>query len=386
MVERQATQKLLELAAQMKSVAVVGPRQSGKTTLCRHCFPEKPYVSLENPAQLRFALEDPQRFLAQFPDGAILDEIQRAPELFSWLQGILDEAPEKKGRFVLSGSNNFLLLEKITQTLAGRIGYLDLLPFSLQEFPQREGLDDAIFRGGYPPILADGIDPDNWFAAYARTYVERDVRQIRNLQNLQQFSKLLALCAARIGTVLNINSLSIELGIDRRTLDEWLGILQASYIVWLLPPFHENFNKRILKSPKIYFYDTGLAAYLLDIRSARQLSNSPFRGNLFENFVLNELLKNRFNRGRRANLFFWQDSNGREVDCLIQNGSEVFPVEIKSGQTPTSEYFKNIKYWNALSNWAGGAAIFGGDGNREQGEKTYLLGWRVLENLPEFLQ
>lgn len=386
MILRHATEKLLQLARQMKSVAVVGPRQSGKTTLCRYCFPDKPYVSLENPADLQFALDDPQRFLQQYPEGAILDEVQRAPHLFSWLQGVLDTAPDKKGHFILSGSNNFLLLEKITQTLAGRVGYLDLLPLSLHEFPNRHNLDETLFQGGYPGILADRIDPENWFPAYTRTYVERDVRQIRNVQNLQQFSKLLALCAARVGTVLNVHNLSIELGVDRRTIDEWIGILQASYIIWLLPPYHRNFNKRILKSPKIYFYDTGLASYLLDIRTPAQLALSSYRGALFESFVLTELLKYRFNEGRRSNLYFWQDSNGREIDCLIQNGENVFPVEIKSGQTPGSQYFKNIIYWNELARQEGGAVVYGGDLTREQSTQTFLLGWRSLADMPEHLR
>ncbi len=383
MITRQAAEKVLQLSRQMKAVAVVGPRQSGKTTLCRHCFPEKPYVSLENPANLRFALEDPQRFLARYSEGAIFDEVQRAPEIFSWLQGILDEKPEAKGRFVLSGSNNFLLLEKITQTLAGRVGYLDLLPFSLAEArPPAEGpgsdLDSILWQGRYPPIVADGVDAHDWLGAYIRTYVERDVRQIRNVQNLQIFSKLLALCAARIGTPFNASNLCIELGVSRATLDDWLSILQASYIVWLLPPHHANFNKRILKTPKIYFYDTGLAAYLLDIASPRALSISPFRGPLFENFVLTELLKTRFNRGLRSNLFFWQDSNGREVDVLLQSAKGLFPIEIKSGQTPQSDFFKNIRYLNELTQTTGGAVLYGGDESYERANGHHLLSWRSL--------
>jgi uncharacterized protein len=383
MIARQAAEKLLQLSRQMKSLAVVGPRQSGKTTLCRHCFPEKPYVSLENPANLRFALEDPQRFLARYPEGAIFDEVQRAPEIFSWLQGVLDERPEAKGRFVLSGSNNFLMLEKITQTLAGRVGYLDLLPFSLAEAPPHStglngDLDFVLWQGRYPPIVADGVDAHDWLAAYVRTYVERDVRQIRNVQNLQLFNKLLALCAARIGTPFNASNLCIELGVSRATLDEWLSVLQASYILWLLPPYHNNFNKRILKTPKIYFYDTGLAAYLLDIENPRAMSLSPFRGPLFENLVLTELLKSRLNRGLRPNLFFWQDSNGREVDVLLQSAKGLCPIEIKSGQTPQNDFFKNIHYLNQLAQTTGGAVLYGGDESYEKAQGHHLLSWRSL--------
>jgi predicted AAA+ superfamily ATPase len=383
MIVRQAAEKVLQLSRQMKAVAIVGPRQSGKTTLCRLCFPEKPYVSLENPANLRFAQEDPQRFLERYPNGAIFDEVQRVPEIFSWLQGILDEKPEAKGRFILSGSNNFLLLEKITQTLAGRVGYLDLLPFSLAEAtPPLAGpgsdLDSILWQGRYPPIVADGVDAQDWLASYIRTYVERDVRQIRNIQNLQLFNKLLVLCAARIGTPFNASNLCIELGVSRATLEDWLSILQASYIIWLMPPYHANFNKRILKTPKIYFHDTGLAAYLLDIASPQILSISPFRGPLFENFVLTELLKNRFNHGLRSNLFFWQDSNGREVDLLLQSAKGPFPIEIKSGHTPQNEFFKNIRYLNKLTQTSRGAVLYGGDESYEREAGLHLLSWRFL--------
>lgn len=255
MIPRQAASKLLQLAQQFRAVAILGPRQSGKTTLAKACFPEKPYISLETPTMRRFALEDPVQFLRQYPDGAVFDEIQRAPELLSWLQQDLDENPSVRGKFVLTGSNNLLLLENITQTLAGRIAHIELLPFSVAEL---QVLPDALtdinvllWKGGYPAIQADGIGPEDWFSMYLRTYVERDVRQIKNIENLLLFERFLSLCAGRVGQEINYSALSNELGIDRKTIQSWLGILQASYLVYLLPPFYNNFQKRVLKTPKL---------------------------------------------------------------------------------------------------------------------------------------
>ncbi|MEI6411357.1 MAG: ATP-binding protein, partial [Bacteroidota bacterium] len=336
MIYRQSEEKLRQLATHFKAVAIIGPRQSGKTTLARKCFPDKPYVSLETPSDRNLAIEDPIQFLKRYPNGAILDEIQRTPELFSWLQQNLDEDP-RKGKFILTGSNNFLLLEKVTQSLAGRVAFIEQLPFSLPELRDvPNALDDLntlMWKGAYPPIQADGIPPTDWYPSYIRTYVERDVRQIKNIENLLLFERMLSLCAGRIGQELNFSNLSIEVGVDHKTIQSWLGILQASYLIWLLPPYFKNFNKRIVKTPKLYFYDTGLACSLLGIRAPELLGEHPYRGAIFENFILKELLKQRFNQGQRSNMYFWRESSGKEIDVLIDEGLHINPVEIKSGYT-----------------------------------------------------
>lgn len=385
MIPRQASGKLLQLAQQFRAVAILGPRQSGKTTLVKACFPEKPYVSLETPTMRRFALEDPVQFLRQYPDGAIFDEIQRAPELLSWLQQDLDENPSVRGKFVLTGSNNLLLLENITQTLAGRIAHIELLPFSvaeLQALPEAlSDINTLLWKGGYPPVQADGIGPEDWFSMYIRTYVERDVRQIKNIENLLLFERFLSLCAGRVGQEINYSALSNELGVDRKTIQSWLGILQASYLVYLLPPFYNNFQKRVLKTPKLYFFDTGLACALLQISQPNMLSLHPFRGALFENFIVTELIKNRFNQGKRSNLYFWRESSGNELDVILDEGLRQFPIEIKSGQTIQSAWAKGILYWQQLSGQSGGLILHGGSENQHRSGGIDFLSWEKVAGL-----
>ena len=385
MIPRQASGKLLQLAQQFRAVAILGPRQSGKTTLAKACFPEKPYVSLETPTMRRFALEDPVQFLRQYPDGAIFDEIQRAPELLSWLQQDLDENPSVRGKFVLTGSNNLLLLENITQTLAGRIAHIELLPFSvaeLQALPEAlSDINTLLWKGGYPPVQADGIGPEDWFSMYIRTYVERDVRQIKNIENLLLFERFLSLCAGRVGQEINYSALSNELGVDRKTIQSWLGILQASYLVYLLPPFYNNFQKRVLKTPKLYFFDTGLACALLQISQPNMLSLHPFRGALFENFIVTELIKNRFNQGKRSNLYFWRESSGNELDVILDEGLRQFPIEIKSGQTIQSAWAKGILYWQQLSGQSGGLILHGGSENQHRSGGIDFLSWEKVAGL-----
>ncbi len=385
MIRRQSQDKLLSLAQHFKAVAIIGPRQSGKTTLARMCFPEKPYVSLERPLDRNFALEDPLQFLRQFPDGAIIDEIQRVPELLSWLQQMLDE-DSRKGRFVLTGSNNFLLLEKITQTLAGRVAFIEQLPFSLPELKDIPGAlvdyNNAIWKGGYPPVQAEGIPPADWYSSYLRTYVERDVRQIKNIDNLLLFERMLMLCAGRVGHEVNFSKLSVEVGVDYKTIQSWLGILQASYIIWLLPPYFRNFNKRVVKSPKLYFVDTGLACSLLRISEPGMLFQHPYRGALFENFVLNELMKKRFNQGLRSNLYFWKEHSGKEIDALIDEGLYQTPVEIKSGQTITAAWLKGLQYWEQLNpEQQGGIVYYGGDERQERSGGYSIRSWRSLAEI-----
>lgn len=353
MINRIATERLSHLSKTFRSVAVVGPRQSGKTTLCRAVFQEKPYVSLENPDVLEFATTDPRGFLSQFNSdkGAILDEIQKAPQLFSYLQQILDETKEK-GLFILTGSNNFLLQENITQTLSGRIAYLQLLPLSLEELKTSSFLKNDyawhIFTGGYPEVISEGINPADWFPNYISTYIERDVRQLKNITNLSLFTKLLRMCAGRTGQILNMTSLANDCGIDQKTVAAWLGILQSSYIIYLLKPYHNNFNKRIMKTPKLYFYDTGVACSLLGIKSAEQIAIHAAKGALFENLVVNELLKARFNAGESDNLFYWRDKTGNEVDIIAENAENLTAIELKAGETINNDFFKGLNYFSAL--------------------------------------
>lgn len=384
MIPRIAAEKVKSLAKSFKAVAIIGARQSGKTTLARSCFPDKTYVSLENPDTRNFALEDPRNFLKKYQNGAILDEVQRTPELLSYLQQILDES-EEKGKFILTGSNNFLLQEKIIQSLAGRAVYIDLLPFSISEMESiPHALDDlntVMFKGGFPPVQAGSIAPNDWFGAYLRTYVERDVRQIKNVSNLLLFEKMLSLCAGRIGQLLNYSNLANEIGMDVKTIQAWLGILQAGYHVFLLPPYFQNFNKRIVKTPKLYFYDTGLACYLLQISSPEQLFQHPYRGAIFENFIVSELLKNRFNQGKRSNLYFWRDSTGNEMDVVIDEGIDLNPIEIKSTATLSGISFKNIQFWQNLTHQKKSTLIYGGDDNQIRKDEVTVRSWRNISSL-----
>lgn len=361
MIYREAEKELQLLSAQVKAVAVTGPRQSGKTTLVKKVFKEKAYVNLENPDLCQFAREDPRGFLSNYPDGAILDEVQRVPELFSYLQQILDEK-EQNGSFILTGSNNFLLNSNISQSLAGRVGYLFLLPLDIGEInPGANMSNQLIFKGGYPEIYQKDIDPKKYYDNYIRTYVERDVRLLKNITDLYTFERFLRLCAGRTGQLLNMSSLAADVGVDVKTIGSWLGVLEASFIAFRLYPYHENYNKRIVKMPKLYFYDTGLASALMGIEDVSQLTIHPLRGGLFENLVVVDFLKRLYNNGKQNNLYFWRDNIGNEVDLLIKKGANRYPVEIKSAQTISDEFFKGIRYWNKLTNTEGGYLVYAGD-------------------------
>jgi len=379
MIKRTAEAKLIKLAKTFRSVAVVGPRQSGKTTLCKTVFPKKQYVSLENPDIRDFATVDPRGFLAQFKNGAILDEIQKAPHLFSYLQQILDET-KKKGLFILTGSNNFLLQENITQTLSGRVAYLQLLPLSLQELYESKKIKADygwhILNGGYPEVIERKIDPADWYSGYMNTYVERDVRQLKNISNLSQFTKLLRLCAGRTGQMLNLTSLSNDCGIDQKTVSSWLSILQSSFIVYLLKPYHNNFNKRIIKSPKLYFYDTGLACSLLGISNTKQIAVHSAKGFLFENLIISEMLKKRLNEAKQDNLYYWRDKTGNEVDVLIDEGGKLTVVELKAAETISQDFFSGIDYFSSL-NKAGvkKLLIYGGKQGQLRSNGTIIKPW-----------
>ena len=388
MIKRTLTQKLLSVSKKFPAVALTGPRQSGKTTLVREVFPQKPYVLLEDPDTREFAQKDPRGFLAQFSEGAILDEIQRVPELFSYLQGILDKE-KAPGLFILTGSHNFLLMEQITQSLAGRVALLSLLPLSWQELSNSknafETYEDHLFHGGYPKLYADRLDnPKDLYANYTRTYIDRDVRLLKNVHDLSAFHTFLKLCANRVGQLLNLSSLADECGITHNTAKAWISVLESSYIIFLLHPHHNNLNKRLVKTPKIYFYDTGLASYLMGITSKDMLTQHPLKGNLFECFIIAEIIKSQLNKGDDPNIYFWQDKLGREIDCIIENGPSLFPIEIKSGKTVTEDYFKNIAYWSELSKYPAANALIVYGGNTSQRRTTgHALGWQeFLSSLP----
>jgi predicted AAA+ superfamily ATPase len=345
MIQRKLTSEAVRLAGQYPVVTITGPRQSGKTTLCRTAFPDKPYVNLESPDVREFATHDPRGFLAAHRDGAILDEIQRTPQLLSYLQPLIDELPVP-GRFILTGSQQFDVMTSISQSLAGRTALLKLLPFSIDELADAgitPGIDALLLNGFYPRIYDARLDPTQALGDYLETYVERDIRQLITIKDLALFEKFVRLCAGRTGQLLNLHSLGSDVGISHTTARSWLTLLEASYIVFLLQPWHTNLAKRQVKTPKLYFYDVGLAAYLLGAESELHINRHPLRGNLFENLVVIEALKYRYNRARRNNLSFWRDAKGNEVDLLVESGGEVVPVEIKSGATISEDFFKGLR-------------------------------------------
>lgn len=365
MIERTITPMLTRLAAQYPVLTITGPRQSGKTTLCRAAFPDKRYVNLESPDTRQFALNDPRGFLAQFPDGAILDEIQRAPHLLSYIQPIVDER-NATAQYILTGSQQFEVADTVNQSLAGRTALLKLLPLSISELKSAcpiPSIDRLLLTGFYPRIHDQGLDPTQALGDYFETYVERDIRQLLAIKDLNLFEKFVKLCAGRIGQVLNLQSLGNDVGISHTTARSWLTLLEASYVIFVLQPWHNNFSKRQIKSPKLYFYDVGLASYLLGLEKELHVSRDPLRGNLFENLVVIEALKYRFNRGKRNNLHFYRDAKGNEVDLLVDIGPHVFPLEIKAGATISEDFFKGLRSFagNGAPLPLGTGLVYGGD-------------------------
>ena len=381
MIQRIAKDKLKDLASKFKAVAVTGARQTGKTTLVKQVFKSKPYLSLENPDTRNFALEDPRGFLESYPNGAVLDEVQRVPILFSYLQEILDNS-KMKGMFILSGSNNFLLQQTISQTLAGRVGYINLLPFSILELKKAKLLpsddDNLMLKGFYPPIYDQKIPPADWCPNYIRTYIEKDVRQIKNITDLIVFERFIKLLAGRSGQELNNSALAVETGVDVKTIQSWIGILESSFIIYLLKPHYKNFNKTIVKRPKVYFYDTALVCYLLGIRNISQLNTHPLRGAIFECLVVTELIKKRTNSGLPINLFYWRDKTGHEIDIIVDDLGKLLPIEIKSGKTISTEFFKNIDYWSKLSNTKRSILVYAGEQTQKRSNGKEILNWRSL--------
>ena len=365
MFKRTIAAELEALEKDYPVVTVIGPRQSGKTTLVRLVFPKKPYANLEDPEVRTLAEEDPRAFLEQFPDGAILDEIQRVPKLLSYIQTIVDESG-KKGVFILTGSHQLELHQAIVQSLAGRTALLTLLPMSLDEL-LKEGidlsLDEALLKGGYPRIYKDNLDPTKAYRNYFQTYVERDLRQLIQIKDLSQFERFVRICAGRVGQVMNLEEIGGEIGISGHTVKEWLSILEASFIIFRLQPYFENFGKRIIKSPKLYFTDVGLAVYLLGIENLTQMSRDPLRGHLVENLVVLECVKGRLNRGLDPQLYYFRDVQKHEVDLIFKEGNQLIPIEIKSSKTFTQDFLKKLQFFQTLvgARAAKGYLIYAGE-------------------------
>jgi len=383
MIARTLTSKIIALAQKFQVITLTGPRQSGKTTLVKAAFPTLPYVSLEEPDIRQIALTDPRGFLSNYPTGAILDEIQNTPDLFSYIQKLVDE--NRQLQFILTGSSNFLLMEKISQTLAGRTAVLHLLPFSFAELePGLMTYESLIFKGQYPRIYDRDIAPTDFYPSYIQTYIERDVRLIKNIGDINAFIQFTRLCAGRIGQLLNLTGLANDAGISPNTAKAWLSILESSYILYRLQPYHNNFNKRLVKSPKLYFYDTGVACSLLGLHDENQVNLHYLKGALFENLIINEFIKRNFHRGENYQPYFWQDSHGKEIDCLLIAGEKITPVEIKSSKTMSTSYFDNLKSWRASVNLPQGQSyvVYGGDESMQTSAGTFVS-WRQLERIPE---
>lgn len=393
MIVRRDLEPILKQFSKFPVVAILGPRQSGKTTLARHFFKNHHYVNLENPNELAFVTNDPERFFREHENeyGIIIDEFQYAPQLLSYIQ-IEADTHDRPGYFVLTGSQNFLMNEAISQSLAGRVGILTLLPLSIHELAENEltpsSIDILIFKGGYPRIHAQNFTPQELFPSYIRTYVERDVRELSTVENLLTFQKFMQLCAARVGQQLNISDLATQCGIDQKTVHRWLSILDASYIIFLLKPYHKNFTKRVTKTPKLYFHDTGLACALLKLRSAEDLALSSFRGPLFENLILADLYKQYYNLGLEPTLYYWRDLNGRiEIDGLIDLGIRLVPLEIKSGETISSNFFTSIKNWSEIANVnpEDSYIIYAGNTGQSRSGGT-IITWQKAGNLIAMLE
>ncbi len=350
MYKRMIINQLESAAKQYPVITITGPRQSGKTTLAKSTFVRKDYVNLESLDNRQAASLDPRKFLGQYPNGAIIDEIQHVPELLSYIQVIVDEH-EIPGEFILTGSHQIDLHNAIAQSLAGRTALLKLLPMSLLELQQagiQGTVDENLFKGGFPRLYTKEIDAVNFYQNYSQTYIEKDVRNITNVKNLLDFQKFMALSASRTGQLLVYSTLANDLGISTQTVKEWLSILEASYLIHRLPPYFENFGKRIVKSPKLYFTDTGLAANMIDIETAAQMARDPLRGHFFENLVVLELIKYRLNAGRTPGFYFFRDNHGNEVDVIYKTGNYLIPIEIKSSETFSEKLLKGVKYFQSL--------------------------------------
>lgn len=384
MINRIADVKLREYLRQYPVVTVTGPRQSGKTTLCRSSLPDKPYLNLEDRETREALASEPKRFLGRFPNGAVIDEFQRFPELTSALQVIVDEK-RTNGLYVLTGSQSFDSMERVSQSLAGRTAFIRLLPFSMEELAAtgiREDLDSALFRGMYPRIYDQKPDPNEYYSFYVSTYVERDIRRLINVRDLGTFEVFLGLCAGRTGQLLNMNAIAAECGVSHNTVKSWVSLLESSFIIRLLRPYHANIKKKLTKSPKLYFLDTGLAAYLLGIRKEEQLRNHPLRGALFETFVYTEMVKYFWNRGPDAPLSFFREHNGLEIDFLVSQGARLDAYEVKSAQNVHPDFFRNLRNFRRFVPERGSMnLVYSGDQEFEK-DGIGIWNWR---NIPSSL-
>lgn len=386
MVTRILGDKIKEAAQKMPVVAVTGPRQSGKSTLVRQIFPTYTYSNLEDIEQRKFAKEDPKGYLKTIGARCIIDEVQYVPELLSYIQVTVDEH-QQPGQYIISGSQNLLLMAQVSQSLAGRVGIFNLLPFSVEEIQHTPyalpEYEDYLLKGFYPRIYDRDLNPTDWLLDYIQTYVERDLRQLMNVGDLGAFRQFLEICAGRIGQLVNFSEMGSLIGVSYQTVKQWLSVLQTSFIIHLLRPYHQNYNKRIVKTPKLYFYDTGLACALLNLRSTEDINRHFAKGALFENFVINEVLKNHLHRNIHPSQYFWHASNSHEIDLLLHKGGRLLPVEIKSSRTLNPHFFDGLQYFQNLS----GAApedsylVYGGETQQQRSVAT-VLGWRNLGDIP----
>ncbi len=370
------------MAGYFPVISMVGPRQSGKTTVVRKVFGDYAYINLENIQNRQFAVEDPQGFLKEYPEKVIIDEAQYAPQLFSYIQENVDES-KVKGKFILTGSQNFLMSQHISQSLAGRTAFLSLHPLSYEELKGTGfislSLEEFLFKGFYPGLYDQDLDPVYWYPSYINTYIERDVRNIKNIENIHDFQGFLKICASRIGQIVNYSSLAADVGVSHPTIKSWLSILESSHIIKLLPPFYKNFSKRVIKSPKLYFMDTGLVCSLLGINHKEQIKGHFLKGPLFENFVIAELIKERTNKFQPDNLFYWRDNVGNEIDCIQEEGGFLHITEIKSGSTIRPDFFRTFKYFEEIATDLPlkFRLIYGGEKNQERTQYR-VLGWRNM--------
>jgi len=389
MIPRVAEKTLHRYARGFPVICITGPRQSGKTTLAKLAFPKKQYFSLEDPDTLLLARSDPRGFLDQWPDGLILDEAQYLPEIFKYVKAMVDNDP-KPGRYIITGSQQFNLMEKITESLAGRASFLTLLPFSLSELAlaakagsplNAENPWELIIKGLYPSLYDRDVSPQDFYSAYITSYVERDIRQLVNVKDLNTFQSFIKFCAARTGGVLNLSSLALDCGITHNTAKAWISVLSISGIIFLLRPYYKNFGKRLIKSPKLYFTDPGLACRLLGIQTAEQLFLSPMRGSLFEGFVISELIKNRLNRGDNPELWFWRDNSGMEIDCLIGEAEKLVALEIKSGKTFNDEMTSGLEHWSKIYAEGGDRFLVYAGLQKSVYKGIKLMPWKDIANL-----
>lgn len=387
MIKRDMQQILKKYASQFQVISIMGPRQSGKTTLAKLTFPDYAYVSLEEEEVARDALNDPRGFLYKYTKkgGVIFDEIHNAPVLLSYMQTYVD-THKKPGQFIITGSHNILLNQAVTQTLAGRIAILTLLPLSIKELKKANLLlndvEDVMEKGCYPRLYDEKLTIQAWLRGYVKTYIERDVRQLTNVGNVRKFQNFMKLCAGRTGQLLNVSTLACDCSIDVKTANSWLSILEMSYIIFFLQPYHKHFRKRITKSPKLYFYDTGLVCSLLGIQSSEELFSHYLRGGIFESFAISEIIKNKYNQDLDPNIYFWQDQHGNEVDCILKKSTKLIPIEIKSGRTINPSFFDGLKYWYELAgeSSAHGYLIYAGNEDQDR-SAAQVISWQNVDEI-----